>query len=83
MDPNQTKIIELLREVHLIAFKEIERLNLRIVELENQHRQATVNPSPKLAAKELPPVHPAPIKPPSLPDAPGLLNEHQVADAKR
>jgi hypothetical protein len=34
MDPTQTKIIELLREVHLIAFKEIERLNMRIVELE-------------------------------------------------
>ena len=40
MDPTQTKIIELLREVRLIAFKEIERLNMRIVELENQHRQA-------------------------------------------
>jgi hypothetical protein len=26
MDTNQAKIIELLREVHLIAFKEIERL---------------------------------------------------------
>jgi hypothetical protein len=41
MDPNQTKIIELLREVHLIAFKEIERFNMRVVELENQHRQPT------------------------------------------
>ena len=30
MDTNQTRIIELLREVHLIAFKEIERPNLRI-----------------------------------------------------
>jgi hypothetical protein len=30
MDINQTRIIELLREVHLIAFKEIERLNMRI-----------------------------------------------------
>jgi predicted DNA-binding transcriptional regulator AlpA len=78
MDPTQTKIIELLREVHLIAFKEIERLNLRIVELENQHRHATEKPIPKLAAKELLPVHPAPMKP-SLPDAPDLLNEHQVA----
>jgi len=36
MDPNQAKIIELLREVHLIAFKEIERLNLRIAELESR-----------------------------------------------
>jgi hypothetical protein len=31
MDNNQARIIELLREVHLIAFKEIERLNLRHV----------------------------------------------------
>jgi hypothetical protein len=31
MDIDQTKVIELLREVHLIAFKEIERLNMRIV----------------------------------------------------
>ena len=38
MDPNQTRIIELLREVHLIAIKEIERLNLRIAELESQDR---------------------------------------------
>ena len=75
MDRTQTKIIELLREVHLIAFKEIERLNMRIVELENQTRQAAKVPLPKPAAKE---VHPAPMKP-SLPDAPELLNEHQVA----
>jgi predicted DNA-binding transcriptional regulator AlpA len=78
MDPTQTKIIELLREVHLIAFKEIERLNMRIVELENQNRQAAEKPLPKPAAKESPAVHPAPMKP-SLPDAPELLNEHQVA----
>jgi hypothetical protein len=46
MDPTQAKIIELLREVHLIAFKEIERLNMRIVELENQNRHAAErNPS--------------------------------------
>lgn len=41
MDTNQSKIIDLLREVHLIAFKEIERLNLRIAELESQHRRPT------------------------------------------
>lgn len=45
MENNQARIIELLREVHLIAFKEIERLNLRIAELEseiasNQHRKS-------------------------------------------
>jgi hypothetical protein len=39
MDSTQTKIIELLREVHLLALKEIERLNLRIAELENENRQ--------------------------------------------
>jgi hypothetical protein len=43
MDTNQSRIIELLREVHLIAFKEMERLNLRIVELENQNRQPMGN----------------------------------------
>jgi hypothetical protein len=30
MEATQTKIIELLREVHLLAIKEVERLNLRI-----------------------------------------------------
>ncbi len=79
MDATQTKIIELLREVHLIAFKEIERLNMRIVELENQHRQAAEKPIPKPAANESRPITPAPINGPSLPDAPELLNEHQVA----
>ena len=79
MDPTQAKIIEVLREVHLIAFKEIERLNMRIVELENQNRHAAEKPFSKQAAKEAHPLHPAPIKPPSLPDAPELLNEHQVA----
>jgi hypothetical protein len=78
MDTTQTKIVELLREVHLIAFKEIERLNMRIVELEIQNRQAAENSLPKPAV--LPPVHPAPIKPPSASDAPELLNEHQVAE---
>ena len=43
MDTNQTRIVELLREVHLIAFKEIERLNLRIAELESRsHHQPEV-----------------------------------------
>jgi predicted DNA-binding transcriptional regulator AlpA len=79
MDATQAKIIELLREAHLIAFKEIERLNLRIAELEHQHHQAAEHPIPKPAAKELPPLHSAPIKSPSLPDSPELLNEHQVA----
>lgn len=41
MDQTQTKIIELLREVHFLAIKEVERLILRIVELENQQSQLT------------------------------------------
>ena len=80
MDATQTKVIELLREVHLIALKEIERLNMRIVELENQHRPPTAPAIPKSVAQEPPEVHPATIKSPSLPDAPELLNEHQVAN---
>ena len=79
MDPTQAKVIELLREVHVLALKEIERLNLRVAELETLNRQSAEHPIPKPAAKEPPPVTPAPIKPPSLPDAPELLNEHQVA----
>jgi hypothetical protein len=39
MDTNQARVIELLREVHLITFNEIERLNMRIAELEGQRRQ--------------------------------------------
>ena len=45
MDNNQTKIIELLREVHLIAFKEIERLNLRIAELATPGSLTIMKPS--------------------------------------
>jgi hypothetical protein len=47
MDQTQTRIIELLREVHLLAIKEIERLNLRITELENDHRQRIRTPIPR------------------------------------
>lgn len=79
MDPSQAKIIELLREVHVLALKEIERLNLRIVELEIQNRQAAEQPLPKPAANEPSPVHSAPIKSPSVPTTPEMLNEHQVA----
>src|SRR5450759_386243 len=80
MDPTQAKIIELLCEVHLLAIKEVERLNLRVAALENQHRQQAALTIPIPAVKELPPVRPVQIKPPSLPDAPDLLNEHQVAE---
>ena len=79
MDTTQAKIIELLREVHVLALKEIERLNLRITELEIQNRRAVEQPTSRPAAKEHPPVIPAPIKSP-VPMKPGLLNEHQVAE---
>jgi predicted DNA-binding transcriptional regulator AlpA len=68
MDPNQAKIIELLREVHLIAFKEIERLNLRIAELESQNRQPAQVPILR------PTVNPAPASPPTM------MNKIQVAE---
>ena len=71
MDQTQTRIIELLREVHLLAIKEVERLNLRISELENEHRQPARTPIPKSA------VNPAP---PSLAKPNEMLNERQVAE---
>jgi len=75
MDNNQARVIELLREVHLIAFKEIERLNLRIVELEHQNRQPIDKPNVK------PTVEPTNMRPPSLPKQPAeMLNDMQVAD---
>jgi predicted DNA-binding transcriptional regulator AlpA len=42
MDKQQTKIVELLREVHLIAIKEIERLNSSVgnPEIMNEHQVA-------------------------------------------
>jgi predicted DNA-binding transcriptional regulator AlpA len=79
MDQTQARVIELLREVHLLAVKEIERLNLKVAELEIRNRQAAEHPIPKPTRNEPRPVHPAPIKSPSSPDSPGLLSEHQVA----
>ena len=79
MDPTQTKIIELLHEVHLLALQEVQRLNQRIAELEIENRQQAEKPAAKPVPNNRPSVTPAPIKPPPLPDAPELLNEHQVA----
>jgi len=64
MDHNQTKIIELPREVHLLAIKEVERLNLRITELENQDRRLTEKLTPAMVAKEPLAFNPAAIKQP-------------------
>jgi len=76
MDSNQAKIVELLREVHLIAFKEIERLNLRIAELESQIHQPAQPPARKPSAER-----PAPntLSAPNQSET-GLLNEHEVAE---
>jgi predicted DNA-binding transcriptional regulator AlpA len=74
MDPTQIRIIDLLREVHLLAIKEVERLNLRITELENQQRQPPAPVTPKQ------PASPAGIKPPSPTKPPEMLNERQVAE---
>lgn len=83
MDPNQAKIVELLREVHAITVKEIERLNLRIAELENQNRhvvemptkRSPVNPTERPAIDNLPSADMT-----SRPDQREMLNEVQVAD---
>jgi len=75
MDNNQSKIIELLREVHLIAFKEMERLNLRIVELENQNQ-----PVERPSAKPKPKIEPAVARPHSPSNRPEMLNDVQVAE---
>jgi len=79
MESNQARIIELLREVHLIAFKEIERLNMRIAELESQNRRPTAQDVAKPVEKQLPAVNPAPIRRQSHPEPTEMLNEHQVA----
>ena len=85
MDSNQTRIIELLREVHLIAIKEIKRLNMRITELENQIRQLNEKPVVKQPQVTPAPVTPAASRPmsssPSSPKSPEpLLNEMEVAE---
>ncbi len=73
MDPTQTKIIELLREVHLLAIKEVERLSLRIAELEEQQCQPPTQ-AIRTAAERHTVVQRSPTKPPEM------LNEHQLAE---
>jgi hypothetical protein len=80
MDSTQAKIIELLREVHLLALKEIERLNLRIAELENENRQQAAQGIAKPVEKRLPAVNPATIRQQSHPKPSEMMNEHEVAD---
>src|SRR5580700_9961235 len=80
MDSNQARVIELLREVHLIAFKEIERLNMRIAELENQNRQPIEKPLIKPTANNPVTINPATVNSSSLSKQPEMLNEFQVAE---
>ncbi|MGJ5813672.1 helix-turn-helix transcriptional regulator [Paludibaculum fermentans] len=80
MDSNQASIIELLREVHLVAFMEIEWLNMSIDKLENQYRLPIEQPVPKPVVTPPRVVHPAPTKTPSLQDLPEMLNEKEVAE---
>ena len=80
MDPNQAKIIELLREVHLIAIKELERLNMRIAELDNEKRQPVQVPVVKPVVNNSPRVVQVPANPPTLPRQPETLTDHQVAE---
>ena len=74
MDTNQARVIELLREVHQIAFKEIERLNLRIAELENRDRQQIERENGQA------PHNPSPVNPQFPPKMPVTMNEQQVAE---
>jgi predicted DNA-binding transcriptional regulator AlpA len=72
MDNQQTKIVELLREMHLIAIKEIERLNLRVAELEN------LAPKPNDAPEKTTILNPATVD--SAAGNPEIINELQVAE---
>ncbi len=80
MDQTQTKIIELLREVHLLALQEVERLNLRIAELEIQNGHEADKTIVKPVPEPRPAVTPPAKIPCNRPDTPDILNEHQVAD---
>lgn len=73
MDSNQARTIELLLEVHLIAFKEIERLNLRIAELHDQDPslpQRTTRAAPAVLVGQGPMVNPAMANQLLLPSTP-------------
>ena len=72
MDTNQNKIIDLLREFHLIAFKEIELLNLRIAELESLPSRPDETPANGAIIKS--------ATVPSAAGKPEIMNEHQVAE---
>ena len=79
MDSTQAKIIEVLREVHLLALKEIERLNLRVAELENENRLQAAPEIAKPVERTTPAVTPAPISRQPHPEPTEMMNEHEVA----
>jgi hypothetical protein len=60
-----------------LCLKEIERLKLRIAELENQNRQQAAQQMTARAEKPLP--NPARVKPSSHSQPPEMMNEHKVA----
>ena len=73
MNLTQSQIIELLREVHLLAIKEVERLNMRVAELEAQLGQ------PKMTTPTQPPPSTQPIRSSGI-SRPEIMNEMQVAE---
>lgn len=77
IDGNRNPNHRILREVHLIAFKEIERLNPRIAELESRDRQPQIEkPSGKPQAAERPADTPPPAANPPVIE---IMNEKQLA----
>lgn len=82
MNTNQSKIVESPREVHAITVKEIEKLNLKILELETQNLQLKAKPieQPPVTPTERPAINRPPFsKQSSIPDQPEMLNETQLA----
>jgi hypothetical protein len=74
MDAPQTKIIELLREVHLLAVKEIEKLTCGFVELENEHPQQARAPVVKPSANA------NQVTPPAISKPNEMMTKRQVAE---
>jgi predicted DNA-binding transcriptional regulator AlpA len=78
METTQATLIELLRQVHTLAIKEIDRLNMRIAELEKIAARPTPIAAAPAPVKAERPSRPVPEERPASKDI-ALLNEHQVA----
>jgi predicted DNA-binding transcriptional regulator AlpA len=74
MDQTQAQIIGLLREIHLLALKEIERLNFRIAELENENHPPPAERMTR-AQRNTGPINPTP--PAKWPE---MMNERQLSE---